>query len=125
MQAQREAHADGYPRQAAPQPAARPKKPAGPVPVEVVGTVPRALGAQPAPWWFSIPAVLAQAFHVLFVPFKLLVWACEIAVSLVFTGMIAVILLWWFQVIPDSDVWVFVNTLSGRLQNILKGAGLM
>lgn len=114
--------------QAPPAPPARARKPSGPVAVEVVGTVPRALGASPAPWWFAVPAVLARAFEVLFFPFRLVVWLCEIVVSLAFVGMIGTIVLWWTGwggIIQDADVWTFINTLSGRLQTILKGAGLM
>jgi hypothetical protein len=123
----REAQPDdeGYPRSARPPAPQRPRKPAGPVAVEVVGTIPRALGASPAPWWFAAPKILERAIHVIFLPLKLLVMACEIAVSVAFTGMLAIVALWWFKVIPDSEVWIFISSLSERLQGIAKGAGLL
>jgi hypothetical protein len=124
----REVHPDdeAYPREAR-QPAAapRPRKPAGPVAVEVVETIPRAIGASPAPWWFAAPKIFERAFHVVFMPFKLLVMACEVAVSVAFTGMLALVALWWFKIIPDSEVWIFISSLSERVQGIAKGAGLL
>lgn len=114
-----------YPRAAQSASAQRPRKSSGPVAVEVVDTVPRALGASPAPWWFAAPKIFERAFHVVFLPFRLLVMVCEVAVSLAFTGMLAIIALWWFKVIPDSEVWMFISGLSERLQGIAKGAGLL
>lgn len=114
-----------YPRAVQVSPAPRPRKSSGPVAVEVVDGVPRAMGASPDPWWFAAPKIFERALHVVFLPFKLLVMACEVAVSVAFTGMLAVIVLWWFKVIPDSEVWMFISGLSERLQGIAKGAGLL
>lgn len=124
----REVHPDDedYPRAVRqPAPPPRPRKPAGPVAVEVVAPIPRALGASPPPWWFAAPIIFERAFHMIFLPLKLLVMACEIVVSLAFTGMLAVVALWWFKIIPDSEVWILISGLSERLQGIAKGAGLL
>lgn len=116
---------EAYPRQAAPAAAPKPKKASGPVPVEVVEAPPRAMGASPAPWWFAAPGIAVQAFHAFFLPFKLVVWACEIVVSLTFTAMVGSIGLWWIGWIPDEAVRGAITGLADRLQGILKGAGLM
>jgi hypothetical protein len=122
----REAHPDdeGYPREA-PQSQPRPRKPSGPVYVRVLDPVPRAIGSGPPPWWFSAPKIFERAFYAVFMPFKLLVMVCEVVVSVAFTGMLAVIALWWFKIIPDSEVWIFISSFSERLQGIAKGAGLL
>ncbi len=121
---QREYPEEAYARPAPPA-APRPKKPSGPVAVEVVEAPPRAMGAAPAPWWFAAPYVLERAFHAFFLPFKLLVWACEVVVSVTFTAMVGSILLWYFDWIHNDQVQAVFQQLVDRLQGILKGAGLM
>jgi hypothetical protein len=76
-------------------------------------------------WWVSkIPDRVAKIFTWITSPFVALLILLELVVAITMVGIISTIGAWYFNIISDQDVSIFMMSIGARLLNILKLSGV-